>query len=310
MALTFERYCDEIVAQTELLRAALAHADTSLPVPTCPGWTVGQLGRHLGGAQRWARAAVADRVREPLREDGFAFRDLSGYLDEDLGQLRDWLAEGAAELSAELRKAGPGLELWTPVPVVPTTDFYARRFTHETLIHRADATLALGADYGAAPDVAADAIGWRRAHERAAVAVRGPLTELLLVIYRRRSSMPESRFWAIGNCSTSGSIGSASDECGSRGSGQRVLSGRVAPAEAAARRARAARADQVGDEGDHRLADRQHIGSDRAEITRKRGEHGSAFPGASEAVRYQGDISVIPDCGNLIDVQSFRGECP
>ncbi|NKY43978.1 maleylpyruvate isomerase family mycothiol-dependent enzyme [Nocardia cerradoensis] len=240
MALTFERYCDEIVAQTELLRAALAHADTAVPVPSCPGWTVGQLGRHLGGAQRWARAAVAGRVREPLPENDFAFRDLSGYLDEDPEELRTWLAEGAADLSAELRRAGPGLELWTPVPVVPTTDFYARRFTHETLIHRADATLALGADYQAAPEVAADAIdewlelaslpvmfeykpesrellgpgrtlhfhatdtpedlhaewivdltgeviAWRRAHERAAVAVRGPLTELLLVIYRRRT---------------------------------------------------------------------------------------------------------------------------
>ncbi|WP_051024534.1 maleylpyruvate isomerase family mycothiol-dependent enzyme [Nocardia aobensis] len=161
MALTFERYCDEIVAQTELLRAALAHADTAVPVPSCPGWTVGQLGRHLGGAQRWARAAVAGRVREPLPEDDFAFRDLSGYLDEEPEELRGWLAEGAADLSAELRRAGPGLELWTPVPVVPTTDFYARRFTHETLIHRADATLALGAGYHAAPDVAADAIDLR-----------------------------------------------------------------------------------------------------------------------------------------------------
>jgi hypothetical protein len=32
-----------------------------------------------------------------------------------------------------------------------------------------------------------ETLAWRRAHERAAVAVRGPLTELLLVIYGRRS---------------------------------------------------------------------------------------------------------------------------
>lgn len=239
MTLTFERYCDEIVSQTELLRQTLAGADTATPVPSCPGWSVGQLGRHLGGAQRWATAAVSRRVREPLPEDEFAFRDLSGYLDENSEQLRQWLAAGADKLAAALREAGPGLPLWTPVPVQPTSDFYARRFTHETLIHRADATLALGADYHADPVVAADAIdewltlgslplmfeykpetrellgpgrtlhfhatdadpdlhaewtvdltgeaiAWRRAHERAAVAVRGPLTELLLVIYRRR----------------------------------------------------------------------------------------------------------------------------
>lgn len=37
-------------------------------------------------------------------------------------------------------------------------------------------------------DLTGDAITWRRAHEKAAVAVRGPLTELLLIIYRRRSA--------------------------------------------------------------------------------------------------------------------------
>ena len=35
-------------------------------------------------------------------------------------------------------------------------------------------------------DLTGEAIAWRRAHERAAVAVRGPLTDLLLVIYKRR----------------------------------------------------------------------------------------------------------------------------
>ncbi|MBO0743414.1 MAG: hypothetical protein J2P43_00220, partial [Candidatus Dormibacteraeota bacterium] len=32
-----------------------------------------------------------------------------------------------------------------------------------------------------------DAIAWRRARERAAVTVRAPLTDLLLLVYRRRS---------------------------------------------------------------------------------------------------------------------------
>ncbi|HEX2297282.1 MAG TPA: hypothetical protein VHH34_01985, partial [Pseudonocardiaceae bacterium] len=35
-------------------------------------------------------------------------------------------------------------------------------------------------------DLTGEAITWRRAHEKAAVAVRGPLTDLLLVIYKRR----------------------------------------------------------------------------------------------------------------------------
>ena len=35
-------------------------------------------------------------------------------------------------------------------------------------------------------DLTGDAITWRRAHDKAAGAVRGPLTDLLLVIYKRR----------------------------------------------------------------------------------------------------------------------------
>jgi Mycothiol maleylpyruvate isomerase N-terminal domain len=57
-----------------------------------------------------------------------------------------WLVEGAARLADTLRGAGPDAKLWTPVPG-GSTKFYARRFAHETVIHRADATLAVGAEF-------------------------------------------------------------------------------------------------------------------------------------------------------------------
>jgi uncharacterized protein (TIGR03083 family) len=158
MALSFDRYCRQVVAETDLLRSEIKDADLTTAVPSCPGWNVGQLVRHLGGAQRWAAAAVTGRIREPLPEDEFAFRDLSGFTHEDPSELDPWLADGAEKLALALRAAGPGAQMWTPVPSTPTTDFYARRFTHETLIHRADATLAMGHDYSAEADVAADAI--------------------------------------------------------------------------------------------------------------------------------------------------------
>ena len=57
----------------------------------------------------------------------------------------------------------------------------------------ADAALALGmSEYALDPDIAADAvdrvdgIAWRRADEQAAAEIRGPVTDLLLAIYRRR----------------------------------------------------------------------------------------------------------------------------
>jgi uncharacterized protein (TIGR03083 family) len=234
--LSYDRYCAEIVAQAELLTSAVRSADMTIPVPSCPDWNVGQLLRHLGGVHRWAATIVSTRATEPVQAQ---VPDYAGYAGEDPSVVVPWLAEGAAQLVEALRAAGPGTPLWTPVPG-GSTDFYARRFTHETLIHRADATLALGSAFSAVPEVALDAIdewlelgalpmhfevhpqtrellgpgrtvhlhatdtspqasaewvidltgetiAWRRAHEKAAVAVRGPLTDLLLVVYKRRS---------------------------------------------------------------------------------------------------------------------------
>jgi uncharacterized protein (TIGR03083 family) len=199
--LSYDRYCDEIVAQAGLLTAVRTRAAGPLPV------------EHS--------------------------RDLPAGAGDDPAVLGSWLADGAAELAGTLRDAGPSTPVWTPVPG-GTTDFYARRFTHETAIHRADAILAIGSEYTLDADVALDAIDewlelgslamhfevhpemrellgpgrtlhfhatdtrpeaaaewlidltgdaitWRRAHEKAAVAIRGPLTELLLVIYKRRA---------------------------------------------------------------------------------------------------------------------------
>jgi hypothetical protein len=59
--LSFDRYRTEIVAQTDLVRSTAAGAEPTAPVPTCPGWNLGQLLRHLGGA------ADVLPAREPAR---------------------------------------------------------------------------------------------------------------------------------------------------------------------------------------------------------------------------------------------------
>ncbi|MFI0815813.1 maleylpyruvate isomerase family mycothiol-dependent enzyme [Streptomyces sp. NPDC021098] len=234
--LSFDRMCAEIVTQTGLLASRIEGADLTVPVPSCPDWNVGQLLRHLGGGQRWATDTVRARATEALPDDHF--RDLSPYADEDPAVVGPWLTEGAAELAEALREAGPDARMWTPVPG-GSAAFYARRFVHETVVHRADAILGLGWEFtldrevaldaldewmelGSLPfhfevhpwmrellgpgrtlhlhatdtppearaewvvDLTGEAITWRRAHEKAAVAVRGPLTELLLLVYKRR----------------------------------------------------------------------------------------------------------------------------
>jgi len=238
--LAYERYCAEIVTQAGLLADALPGADLSVQVPSCPGWSVNQLVRHLGGALRWSEEIVRTRAQQPPPEQ--EFRDLSPYVGEDPVMLADWLTEGAGQLAATLLATGPDVDMWTPLPTIPRSPaFHARRMTHETAVHRADAILALKSAYTLAPDVAADtldewmelgslpemfdfhprqrellgpgrtlrfkatdvrrpageaswlvdltgdALAWRPSAEPAAVTVRGPLVELLLVIYCRRS---------------------------------------------------------------------------------------------------------------------------
>lgn len=236
--LSFQRYCAEIVTQTDLLRSAIRGGDMTVPVPSCPGWNVGQLVRHLGGGQRWAATIVGTKATQPPSDDHF--RDLAPYANESAAVLDDWLAEGAAELSSALSAAGPEAEVWTPLRR-GGAKFYARRFTHETVMHRADATLALGQQYHVEQDVAIDAMdewldlgslpemfdyhperrkllgegrtlhfhatdtppeanaewvfdltggdqSWRRAHEKCAVAARATVTDLLLMLYGRKSA--------------------------------------------------------------------------------------------------------------------------
>ena len=151
----FDRHCAEILAQTSLLVGHLDGADVTVRVQTCPGWNVSQLARHVDGGQRWARDIVATRAVRPPSD--VALRELSGATDEDPGTLSASLTEAAAALTSTLTEAGPDAQMWCPVDGGGSA-FYARRFAYETAIHRADAALALGADYALDPAVAADGI--------------------------------------------------------------------------------------------------------------------------------------------------------
>ena len=53
-----------------------------------------------------------------------------------------------------------------------------------TMAHATDTPPGARAEW--VVDLTGDVIAWRRAHEKSAVAVRAPLTELLLLIYKRR----------------------------------------------------------------------------------------------------------------------------
>ena len=151
----FDRHCAELVAQTALLTGYLDDADLSLPVPSCPGWNVSQLMRHIDGGLRWVTEIVATRAVAPPSD--VAVRDLAGFTDEDPKRLHESLTEAAERLKEVLTEAGPDAQMWCPVDGGGSA-FYARRFTHETAIHRADAAIALDVEYILDPDVAVDGV--------------------------------------------------------------------------------------------------------------------------------------------------------
>jgi uncharacterized protein (TIGR03083 family) len=118
------------------MRAAVASAGPDAAVPTCPGWTVRDLVRHLARTQQWAgRSLLTDpEGASPQRDEPpTAWGELLSWWDEQVGTLVD-----------TLRGHEPEAPAWIFDPNGPhTAAFWARRQAHETAIHRLDAEHAL-----------------------------------------------------------------------------------------------------------------------------------------------------------------------
>ncbi|QLE75216.1 maleylpyruvate isomerase family mycothiol-dependent enzyme [Streptomyces rectiverticillatus] len=153
--LSFDRFCAEILAQTDLLRSCVKGADMRAPVPSCPGWDLGRLLRHVGGTHRRVEEIVRTRAAEAA--PGPVLDDVSGCTDGNGGVLDRRLADGAARLVRTLREAGPRASARTAAGS-PSAAFWARRTVHETAIHRADAALAAGAGFDLDEELALDAL--------------------------------------------------------------------------------------------------------------------------------------------------------
>lgn len=140
---------DETAAFGELIR----DADQEAPVPTCPGWTVKQLFRHVGRGNRWSAQIIGDRMTEALSP-----RDVrDGKPPDDMAAAIDWLRAGARLVVDAVDDVGADTEVWTFLGPRPSA-WWTRRRAHEVLVHRVDAALAVGADVDLAPETAADSI--------------------------------------------------------------------------------------------------------------------------------------------------------
>lgn len=142
------RYLAELQVESMSLAAA-ARGDLAAAVPSCPGWSLADLVRHVGRVHRRAALMVRERA---MSEASFSM------VPVDDTDLIGWFEEGGQELWRALESAGPGSPVWNWTAGPQTAWFWFRRMAHETAVHRVDAQCALGRAAQVACDLAADGI--------------------------------------------------------------------------------------------------------------------------------------------------------
>jgi len=150
---------DEHIATLErqgfMLANAARNAGLDAVVPTCPGWRMRDLVRHIGYVHRWATGYVAGQLTEEAPELTEAEQLAAGPADD---KLTDWFTGGLTALSDALAQADPAMTAWTFLDAPSPLAFWARRQAHETAIHCADAKFAAGHGHGYPTEFAADGI--------------------------------------------------------------------------------------------------------------------------------------------------------
>src|SRR5918912_624268 len=122
-------------------------------VGTCPGWTIRDLVRHVGGIHSWATAHVSKS-----RSGRFdPFEEMEGRWPSD-DALLEWFRAGHHKLVSALESAPDDLECFTFLKAPSARAFWARRQAHETGMHRADAESAGAGITPFAPEQAVDGI--------------------------------------------------------------------------------------------------------------------------------------------------------
>ncbi|MER8232374.1 maleylpyruvate isomerase N-terminal domain-containing protein [Streptomyces sp. NPDC094049] len=145
--------CEAVAEHARRFVTAVRDADPATPVPTRPGRTLADLTRDLGTLHHWAGHLVRTRSRARVLPG-----DLPLGLPAEPAAYADWLATTADATVRTLRAADPDAPVWSPGGD-PHVRSYPARLLRETLVHLADAGIALHGEPGPAdPRTAADAV--------------------------------------------------------------------------------------------------------------------------------------------------------
>jgi uncharacterized protein (TIGR03083 family) len=142
------RFLDCLAADFARLRAVVP-IDPGATVPSCPGWTVADLTRHVGEVYLHKTLAM----REGAEPDPWPPRELA---EEDPLALLDRAYAALTGEFAARKPTDPAGSWYAPDQSV---GFWIRRMAQETVIHRIDAELGTGQPAAPVPaDLAVDGI--------------------------------------------------------------------------------------------------------------------------------------------------------
>ena len=145
------------IAFRDAIAAAL---DLEAVVPTCPDWTVMDLGRHLGSVHRSWAMIVSEGPSGGGPQDE-ATPDPEDH-PSDLVALLRWSAESTVRLLSALDRSGPDTGCWTwwgDSQTPQTSGAVARHQLVEAAVHTYDAQVSAAAGEPIPPDIALDGIG-------------------------------------------------------------------------------------------------------------------------------------------------------
>jgi uncharacterized protein (TIGR03083 family) len=112
-----------------------ARHDPTAQVPSCPGWDIDELLRHVGISHHRAALILREGRTEPPPLEETSPPD---------GSSLSWYEAGLATVLDAMRSVDPATQVWTFSRGDRTATFWERRMAHETMVHRVDAEQATG----------------------------------------------------------------------------------------------------------------------------------------------------------------------
>ncbi len=152
--MTAERRRQALRAHTEQLAESIGAADSDAAVPTCPGWTVTDLAKHLGETQNWVSEIIERRIADPTQ-----LPTEMAAMPSDPANWPAWLRDSGARAAAAFSDEALEAPVFNAAADERTGgEFWLSSLLNESVIHGADAAFAAGRDIDVDADIAADLI--------------------------------------------------------------------------------------------------------------------------------------------------------